>query len=303
MDEAMAKLSITRPRMHWLERAMPNRRGMGYDIVVDGRCVRSIEPGETIKYELRSGHHEVRAKSSYSGSQPVEIDGTPDGTRQFAVGSSSRWKKLNLIAIVFIILSVLQLIIGMSLSVSQQRRPGIPAAVDTVWFSVLKISTPFMFILAMLFQLSLQVFCRNHVLDLVEIPGPDMTYSQIAKFLRSQPFRVRITIRHMMIAVAVLAAILALTIQWLRHDRSRYFRWNADMHSSLEATSRESWDRWDRISADVEKGSADEGYIRQMAGRSAAKAAYHEAMRRKYEQAASQGRVYVEPDPPEPPSP
>ena len=39
----MVTLSITRPRMHWLEYTKPTRRGLGYDIVIDGRCV-SLNP-------------------------------------------------------------------------------------------------------------------------------------------------------------------------------------------------------------------------------------------------------------------
>ncbi len=87
---------------------MPTRRGPGYEIVIDGRCVRSIEPGETIELELPKRSSSGEGEVLYHGSQTDEIDCTPDEMRHFAVGFSSRWQKLNLLAGVFIILSMLQ---------------------------------------------------------------------------------------------------------------------------------------------------------------------------------------------------
>ncbi len=66
----MVKLSITRPRMHWLDYTMPTRRGLDYHIVLDGVRIRSIGPGETIELYLTRGHHEVRARSTFSEANP-----------------------------------------------------------------------------------------------------------------------------------------------------------------------------------------------------------------------------------------
>jgi hypothetical protein len=296
------KLSITRPKMNWLEYTKPTRRGLGYDIAIDGRFVRSIDPGETIELELSRGHHEVRARSSFFGSRPVEIDGNPNETRRFAIGFSARWQKLNLLAGVFVILSILPMI-GISLSLSHQMRPRVPAAVDRIWLSVMLISIIFLSLPAMLFQLFVLVFYRNRGLDLQEIPGPELTHPQIAEFLRSQPLRLRITIRHSMIAVAILAVLIAATIQWLRHERSNDFRRDAERHADLEALSRKFEHDRLRIAGDLETSSALAARLREDAGKAAAKAAYHDALKRKYEQAAAQGIFNVEPDPPEPPWP
>ena len=250
----MAKLSITRPKMQRIEYAMPTRRRPGYEIVIDGRCVRWIEPGETIELELPSGRHQVRARSFIHGSQTDEIDCTPDEMRHFAVGFSSRWQKLHLLAGVFMILSILPTT-GISLSLSQQMRPGAPATLDTVWLKVGMFSIAFLLAPALLFLVYVLVFYRNHVLDLLEIPARDLTHPQIAAFLRSQPFRLRITIRHLMIAVAILAVIIAVAMQWFRHEGSNEFERRARHHARLAALCRKYEYFWIRMAGDFEKSS------------------------------------------------
>jgi hypothetical protein len=81
-----------------------------------------------------------------------------------------------------------------------------------------------------------------------------------------------------MIAVAVLAVLFWAAVAWIRYERSDYFRRKADLHASIAA-------------------------IWQNTTKAGAIADYHDAMRCNYEQAASNGRFYVEPDPPEPTSP
>jgi hypothetical protein len=60
-----------------------------------------------------------------------------------------------------------------------------------------------------------------------------------------------------------------------------------------------------RTATELEASDSNAGasLIQGMAARTAAKADYHAAMKRKYEQAASGGPFWVEPDPPGPPWP
>ena len=51
------------------------------------------------------------------------------------------------------------------------------------------------------------------------------------------------------------------------------------------------------------KSGLDPTSLRQSAARATARADYHAAMKRKYEEAAARRRLSVEPDPPEPPWP
>ncbi len=193
--------------------------------------------------------------------------------------------------------------IGISLSLSHHMRPGVPTAHDRIWLRVLVTPITVLPVLGGSFLLYLLVSYRNQVLDLREIPGPEMTHPQIAEFLRSQPFRLRITIRHLMIATAILAVLIAGATQWLRHESSRDFRRNAESHARFEAMFRK-FERDDlRIAGDLEMSSAVAGRFRQTAGKAAVMAAYHDTLKRKYEQVAAQGRFSVEPDPPEPPWP
>ena len=270
--------------------------------MIDGRCVRSIDPGETIELELPRGHHSVSAKATFFGSRPVEIDGTPDETRHFAAGLSSRWRKLNLLGGVFVIMSELP-VIWISLSLSHQRHAGFPATLHRTWLHLLVIPITLLPVLAASLLLFLWAFCRSHILDLREIPLPEMTHRQIAEFLRSQPLCLRITIRHLMIAVAILAVLMAAAIQWLRHERSRDFRRDAERHAEWEAMFRKFENDDVRFAGATETSTARAARWRQAAGKAAARAAYHDALRCKYEQAAAEGRFSVEPDPPEPPWP
>ena len=115
---------------------------------------------------------------------------------------------------------------------------------------------------------------RNHAFVLTELPNLDLTDEQIAMLLRELPFRVRITIRQVMIAVAISALCFWISITVFRANRALQFRSAASMHAELEGIFR-------RISA--------------------AKADYHAALRRKYEQAAASNSFSVDPDPTAPP--
>ncbi len=88
--------------------------------------------------------------------------------------------------------------------------------------------------------------------------------------LRERSFRVRITIRRLMIAVAISALCTWVTLEVFRSARASQFRSEANFHAYLEHTFR---------------------------GLDAAKADYHAAMKRKYAQAAASRSFSVAPDP------
>ena len=121
--------------------------------------------------------------------------------------------------------------------------------------------------------LILPTFSRNHAFVVIEVPGPDPTVEQIAKLLRDRPLRVRITIRQLMIAVAI-SALSWISLEVFRSTRASQFKLVARVHADLEDIYR---------------------------GHDATKADYHAAMRRKYEQAAASRSFSVAPDPRAPP--
>jgi hypothetical protein len=298
----MAKLIIIRPMIHWIEHASWARRSPRYEILIDGQRTASIGLGQEIELELAPGHHQVRARSTFFGSQPVDIDAALEETRVLAVCASLSWQKLHSLAALFIILSILPML-GLTSWLSSRGPQGMVSALDNGWLNVIMLPGIILPVPAMLLQFFLMVFLRNRVFEFVEIPGLDLNERQIADLLRSRPFRVRITIRHLMIGVAVLAVFLAVAVGWTRHERSNHFRSKASLHANLAGIVRQSERDSLRFAVEIEKAGLNASRSRHAATKAAARADYHEAMRRKYEQAALQGRFYVEPDPPAPPWP
>jgi hypothetical protein len=275
----MASLIITRPRMQRLEKLVSyDLPAYGIPIRVDDRQVASVLPGTTIEWELAPGHHEIRAGSRVYGSQPVEIQAVSAEKRWFAVGVSEHSLKMTILLSIPLILSFL-LFFMFTMGPSQQGRQGTLAATSDGWFNVLELLLAMLMILAVLLQVWIMV--RLRPFDLVEIADLDWSdlgwlEEQIADRLRSQPNRVKIPIWQMMVAVALLALFLGAAMAWTRYQRSEYFRLQARLHADIEAV------------------------VRQYAPNQHARADYHAALKRKYEQAAAQGRFSVEPDPPEP---
>jgi hypothetical protein len=83
----MAKLIISLPRTHWIESASWSQGNSIYSvqILIDGRLAASIALGERIALELPIGRHNVRARQSFLGSQPIDIDATLEETHHIAV--------------------------------------------------------------------------------------------------------------------------------------------------------------------------------------------------------------------------
>ncbi len=160
-------------------------------------------------------------------------------------------------------------------------------------------------ILPLLAQTALVVFWPHRFIEpLQEDPGPRSDGPADRRVHAGEPASgMRITIRQMMIAVAVLAVYLGVSIEWVRRQRSGHFQSRASLHANLETIVRSSEQQQAQTAADWQKRGRDASSFRQAAARAKARADYHAAMKRKYEDAAARRRFSVEPDPPEPPWP
>jgi hypothetical protein len=143
---------------------------------------------------------------------------------------------------------------------------------------------------------------RDHFLALKEVPPLDPASRRVI-LPEVQTLHLRITIRGMMIAVAVLAIVLGGTVECARFTRREFFQRKADLQMQVEAQFRGYERDWVKIAADEAKSGKGTGFARQFAAKTTAKADYHAAMKRKYEEAVARGVFSVEPDPPEPPWP
>jgi hypothetical protein len=294
----MAKLIITRPGNHRFWHALLIRRRLGYGVLLDGHRVATIGPGDTIELSLSPGFHQVRAKFGIFGSQTIDIDATSDMRLQLVAAPGVRWHNLNLFASIVVLLSTLPVFWSVAW-VSYHGLEGILAA-DVNWLGVFLLSNVSLSILALLFQIIIPVVLRNHAIELIELPRLHLTELPLSDIRRPQSFPVRITMGHLMIAVAILAVVISASASFTRYEPSNYFRMKADAHASDEARIRELERIFLSLDVDVEKAGIKNGPFYEMVAKTRAGADYHAAMRRKYEQAASQGRFYVEVDPPEP---
>jgi hypothetical protein len=294
----MAKLIITRLGNHRFWRTSLIRRRLGFGILLDGRRVATIGPGDTIGLSLSPGSHQVRAKFGIFGSQSIDIDATSDKRLQLVARRGVRWQHLNLFASIVVLLSTLPVFWSVAW-VSYHGLEGIVAA-DVDRLGVFLLSNVSLPIVALLVQIIVPVALRNQAIELIELPRLHSTELTRSDIPRPQPFHVRITTGHLMIAVAILAVVIGMSASFTRYERSEYFRMKADKHASDEAMNRESEREYLNLAVDLEKAGIKNGPFHEMVAKIGALADYHAAMRRKYEQAASQGRFYVEADPPSP---
>jgi hypothetical protein len=123
--------------------------------------------------------------------------------------------------------------------------------------------------------------------------------------------RVRITVRALMVAVAIAAAVSGATALDRRRDG---YRERADANAEREhawgnrAEQSESWAATclreargdDFISSLHDELMADARRYQKEAASARRREAYHSRLRRKYEHATSRPWLYVAPDPPEP---
>jgi hypothetical protein len=272
----MAKLIVTRPR---LGRRWDSSQNL--DVLIDGEPAAPIGLGKTIAIELPPGPHQVRARINRVGSQPVALEPGPDETHRLAVGFNVGFHKLItrskiLGSLPFFAIIAWDLFDAHQL-LTNLRQPG-PVLSQSDWKRAFMIPAGFLMVLI---PLAFRFLWPDEFLVVCEVPTPELTDQQIAELLRSHPSRLRITIRQMMIAVALLTLALWGSLENYRFTRASSFRTMARFHAHIEAVFRE-----------FERDS-----------KAAAMADYHAAMKRKYEQAAARGVFSVEIDPPEPPWP
>jgi hypothetical protein len=280
---------IVKRRRHWTE---------GYDkyrIAIDGHHVASISPGETARIEVGPGHHEVAATGGWVSSRSVGIEGEPEATHQLIVAQNPKFNPTWIIATLLIVLPPMVLVLAL------------PPLSFSVWLNITlmhgRADTTSVLMLPLLVLVWLTVFApflvmRKSALALVQAPGPDLTDHEIADLLRAQPLR--FTVRGLMIILAIQAVVLAIGIQLTRNRRESNFREMANMHAELELPARAMQRRFADDAHNLEKQGIKATKYRQSEARSAARADYHAALRRKYEQALARGWFTVEDDPPPP---
>jgi hypothetical protein len=281
----MATLIVSRP-LRGAE-AMP----LLCRIMVDGKCAMSIVPGTSVEIELSPGQHTIQAKARLLGSRTLAIDAKPEGEHHFTVGAN--WSGCNRSMIVGT-LSGFVLLLGALLFIP----PGLlTALVLSGWGIVEHVPLLLIMILPPVTALS---FLWNYGLRLEEVPTFDLMDQPILENSRPQPLRLRVTIRGMMILVAILAIIFWAGLESTRSERRNYFRRKANMHAELERIFRDDQQRRISLAVPLEKRGEDATIFRRSEAKAVARADHHAAMKRKYELAASQGVFTVDPDPPLP---
>jgi hypothetical protein len=299
----MAKLIVRRLQVGRLVEGFP-----GWPIWIDGRCVASVDSGKQVGIEMAPGRHRVWVGRTLR-SPSHEIEAGSETTHHLAVRQDYHHH-----ARIFGLCLMLTMLLNMGFHWWFLSR-GLQASLAAYESGLSLVSIP-VTLLPLFLQVPFLFFLRNHYLDLRVIPDPSVSDAQIAEFLRANPPRLRIAIRQMMILVAIAAIYLGVAIQWARWQRGDYFRSVASRHAMQEEWARR--DRRDDLASvlNLERASArldpdqmgKTGVLyrqslakyRQDAAKAAAKADYHAAMKRKYENAVARRLLSVEPDPPEP---
>jgi hypothetical protein len=297
----MAKLIVVRPRLGRPWNAQPS-----FDILIDGQPAATIRIGETIEIDIPPGPHQFHARIARLRSQPLVVELAPEETLRIAVGHNVGLHRLFNRFSILASLPFLGLMAWSMWSLSDTNAllssgvqgRSVMSRID--WTIALMPPTAFLMFVPICPFLFLW---WNSPLALSKIPRHDLTDQQIADVLRLHPFRVRITVRQMMIVVALLAIYLGCSVRWTRHRRTDHFRQTASLHAKLEPLIRDEERRQSGMAAGRKRKGLDASPYRRAAARAAARADYHVATKRKYERAAAEGRFSVEPDPPEPPWP
>jgi Tfp pilus assembly protein PilE len=291
----MAKLIITNPTVYWFQYAITALRvpAPGIPIAVDDQQVASVLLGQTIELEVSGGHHEFRAGTREYGSQQVGIDVVSEETRRFALDVSTPVRKVAVPASILAMLSLIP-----QLWLLRLGPHGMPTLSRQRWSSVLFLPLAVVTMGAMALRWFIMFRARHF--EFVEISGPDLTAERVAILLRSQPYRVRISMRQLMVAVAILAVLLAAAIAWTRREKSEQFRAEAARNARLEEFFQMTERSFLDFAAQLESRGENSGETRQIAAKLRAEADYYAALRRKYEHAATQGWLIVAPDPPLP---
>lgn len=289
----MTQLIVTRKRQLFGPYQPP------FAIVIDEEKAAPIRCGQTIGIELPPGRYEMRVKVGHATSDFVHVEAGAEGEQRFEVGPRlPGWIRALAFLPAAYFLAVP--IVGLS----TQRM---------FYFVVL----PSLATSAVLTLCSLHLTSRKtQLIDLKPLPdhGPEghcaqpsvdavFNYADLPPTLLKEPFRLRFTVRGIMIAVAIVALVIWLGLGSVRSFRQAQYQRRAEMHAKIEAIWRENEQRQNEIVRRQEQLKLDSKLIQTFSTRSAALADHHQAMRQKYERAAALGLLSVEPDPPEPPRP
>ncbi len=287
----MATLIVTRPRLggSW-------DRVRTFDVLIDGKAAAKIAIGETIDIELPSGPHELRVRTNRAQSRPVVVTPAPEQTVRLAVGHGAGFRKALIGSVILSSLPFLGLVAWGALDAGALATPGGRGGTVSshVYWQMLFL-TPAL-TLVVLVLLAFSTFLRDQALVLIEIPTTDVSDQQAAELVRALRFRVRIAIRHLMLAVAILALVFWRSLEQTRSAIGSNLRLKAGVH----AKSEESFRGLERGWLDIQAKASPSALFKQQVARAAARADYHAALKRKYEHAAAEGRFFVEPNAPEP---
>lgn len=268
----MAKLIVVRPRGSSFVGFMPCH------IFLDGRRAASLAEGMKVEIPLSPGRHELSVRKDLNRSPVVPFECEPETRHEFRVVfrpfvamSFARQFALSLA-------SVSPLVLWMFF------HPLVFQGPEQVWID--QFFTPLIMLFSFGGGMGLSIASQYGRLSLE--PGLDPADGQA---LNPEPAsrRGRFTLRAMMIAVAVLAVLLGLGVRQWRSTRDGYYWAEAHRHRLHEAS--------DRKAAEFHRASSNPATSAMFAAR----AEYHAAMARKYEDAAARGLTTVEPDPPPPP--
>ena len=227
-------------------------------ILIDGRR-RHIDRRGVGKVEipLPPGRHEVTVRAGFVGSQPVGIEAGPGEVYHLKVANNMAfWRRERLLVFILVILAPLAI-------------QFINIACGRLFSDRIEMGWLNRFMIPMVTLPSLVLFAfmgvwRDHLLALEEVPPLDPAAGRVM-LPEVPPLRLRITIRGMMIAVAVLAIILGGGIEWRGHERRVISGERRAAMRQLEAQYRAFERDWVRMAADGPSG-LDTSSVRQVPG-------------------------------------
>jgi hypothetical protein len=280
----MARLIVTRPRPSF-EKLRP------YRILIDGQVATSIGGGDEVEIALPPGRHRITARVGVLRSQPLEIEAGPEEAHHLLVRSHVDRRgplRVAFFSTFLVPIATLSLMLAGQALFSDPFEKG--------WFT--QFLGPMIWLPFWLTFASMIVW-RDRILCLEAIPSPDPIGGSAVP-PESRPLRIRITIRDLMIAVAIVAFLFWAGVEWTRFTRSDVFQKRASYHLQFENQFRGFERDLLRMAGGMPATSPNANPFRQSAAKAAAVAEYHAAMRRKYEEAAARQVFAVEPDPPAP---
>ncbi len=268
----MAKLVVVRPR---------DTSFGGHSrchVFLDGRRVASLAEGMKAEIPLSPGRHDLSVRMGLIRSPVVPFECEPETRHEFGVVFQP------FIQMSFARRFVLWLALIGPYFLWLYFYPRFFPGPQQFWID--EFFTPFVFLLSFGMAMGLSIASESGRLSLE--PGLDPADGQ-ALTPEITARRGRLTLRSMMIAVAVLAVLLGLGVRQWRSARNAYYREEVYRHHNYELSDREA--------AEFHRASNNPA----TAAMFAARADYHAAMARKYEDAWARGLTTVEPDPPPPP--